>query len=84
MAQNVISIGLGNYLVVKRILAILAPSSAPVRRLKEEAKNAGRLVDASQGKKTRAFIITDSNHVVLSSISADTLVKRLDTIEGEE
>lgn len=85
MSNQVVNIGLGNYIVASRIVTIVAPHSSPMRRLKEEAKKDNRLIDASQGKKTRSFIITDSNHLILSSVSPDTITKRLDSMnEGED
>ena len=62
-----------------RIVTIVNPASSPMRRLREDARQAGRLVDATQGRKTRSIIITDSNHVILSSILADTLLARLES-----
>ncbi len=61
-------------------MAIVHPSSAPIKRLKEEARTEGHLIDATQGRKTRAILITDSNHVVLSAIQPETIVSRY---EGE-
>ncbi len=85
MANQVVKIGLGNFVLAQRVVAVVNPLSSPMRRLREEAKNEGRLIDATQGKKTRSFIITDSNHLILSSNSPETLMQRLDTInEGDE
>ena len=75
--DKLLSIGFGNYLVAKRIVCIVNPSSQPMRRLREDARNTQRLVDATQGRKTRSILVTDSNHVILSAIQADTLLKRL-------
>lgn len=60
------------------MLAIVNPSSAPMKRLREEAREAGRLVDATQGRRTRSIIITDSGHVVLSAIQAETMSQRFE------
>ncbi|HPI98697.1 MAG TPA: DUF370 domain-containing protein [Synergistales bacterium] len=79
-----VHIGFGNMLVTERIIAIIHPSSAPIKRLKEEAKESGRLIDATQGRKTRAILITDSNHVVLSAIQPETIVHRFETEEDED
>ena len=67
-------------------MAIIHPSSAPIKRLKEEAKEAGRLIDATQGRKTRAILVTDSNHIVLSAIQPETIVHRFedDANDGDE
>ncbi len=63
-------------LVAERIVAIIHPSSAPIKRLKEEAREDRRLIDATQGRKTRAVLITDSNHVILSAVQTETLAQR--------
>jgi regulator of extracellular matrix RemA (YlzA/DUF370 family) len=75
-AQPLVNIGFGNYILASRVVAIVNPSSSPMRRLREDAKAEGRLVDASQGRKTRSILVTDSNHVILSAISADTIGQR--------
>ncbi len=75
--ETLISIGNGNFVIASRVVAILNPASSPMRRLREDAKNDSRLIDATQGKKTRAIIVLDSNHVLLSSVAADTMSKRL-------
>ncbi len=74
--QNLLNIGFGNYIVVTRIIGILNPNSSPMRRLREDARQEGRLVDATQGRKTRSLIITDSNHVFLSALQAETIGHR--------
>ena len=75
---KLLSVGLGNFVMPGRIVTIVNPASSPMRRLREDAKQAGRLVDATQGRKTRSIIITDSNHVILSSILAETLLTRIE------
>ena len=79
MGSRLINIGFGNTIVSDRIIAIVSPTSAPMKRLKDEAREAGRLVDATQGRRTRSIIITDSNHVVLSAIQAETIAQRYNT-----
>ena len=79
--QKLISVGYGNFVIAGRVVSIVTPASAPMRRLREDARQAGRLVDATQGRKTRSIIITDSNHVVLSAVLAETLVQRLGASE---
>ena len=79
--QKLISVGYGNFVIVERVVSIVNPASAPMRRLREDARLAGRLVDATQGRKTRSIFITDSNHVVLSAVLAETLVQRLGASE---
>jgi regulator of extracellular matrix RemA (YlzA/DUF370 family) len=67
--------------VADRIVAIINPSSSPIKRLKEEAREAGLLVDVTQGRKTRAILVMDSRHVVLSAIQPETITSRF---EGED
>lgn len=76
MSQKLINIGFGNVVVASRIVAILTPTSAPMKRLKEEARKIGKLLDATQGRKTRAIIITDSDHVILSAVQPVTVSQR--------
>lgn len=77
MEQTLLSIGYGSSVVAERIVAIVSPNSAPMKRLKDDAKEEKRLVDATHGKKTRAIIVMDSNHIVLSAFQAETLSQRL-------
>ncbi|MBI5180165.1 MAG: DUF370 domain-containing protein [Nitrospirae bacterium] len=77
--DRLISIGFGNVIASSRIVAILAPSSAPMKRLKDEARKQGKLIDATQGRKTRAIIITDSDHVILSGIQVETIAQRINS-----
>lgn len=76
MAPKLINIGFGNSIVSQRVISIVTPTSAPMKRLKDEAKESGRLIDATQGRRTRSIIITDSNHVILSAVQADTIAHR--------
>jgi regulator of extracellular matrix RemA (YlzA/DUF370 family) len=73
---KLVNIGFGNFVVADRIIAIVNPNSAPMKRLREEAKEAHRLIDATQGRKTRSIIITDSNHVILTAIQTETIAQR--------
>lgn len=63
--------------VVRRIVAIVNPASAPMKRLKDEAKQARKLVDATNGRRTRSIIVTDSDHIILSAIQTETIAQRL-------
>ena len=74
-----INIGFGNLVAAERIVAITSPDSAPIKRLVQDAKDAGRIIDASCGRRTRAVIITDSDHIILSAIQTETLSNRLDS-----
>ncbi len=78
---KLLNIGFGNSLVSTRVVAIVNPGSSPMRRLREDARSDNRLIDATQGRKTRSLIITDSNHVILSAIQTETIVQRLENIE---
>lgn len=80
--QRLLNIGFGNFVVTSRVISIVNASSSPMRRLREDARQEGRLIDASQGRKTRSIIVMDSNHVVLSAIQAETIGQRFST-EGE-
>ncbi|MGD9022276.1 MAG: DUF370 domain-containing protein [Deltaproteobacteria bacterium] len=79
MDTALLNIGFSNTVVTSRIVAIVTPGSAPMKRLKEEAKADKRLIDATQGRRTRSIVITDSNHVILSAIQADTISQRFVT-----
>jgi regulator of extracellular matrix RemA (YlzA/DUF370 family) len=69
-------VGYGNFVVAARVVAVVDPSSAPIKRLKDEAREGGRLVDATQGRRTRSVIITDSDHLILSAIQPETVAAR--------
>ena len=79
MDTALLNIGFGNTVVTNRIICIVTPGSAPMKRLKEDAKEGKRLIDATQGRRTRSIIITDSNHVILSAIQAETISQRFVT-----
>lgn len=74
--QRLVNLGFGNFVVAARVIAIVDPASAPMRRLREDARQENRLIDATQGRKTRAIVVTDSNHVILSAIQAETIGQR--------
>jgi extracellular matrix regulatory protein A len=76
MEPNLLNIGFGSTVVADRVVAIVAPNSAPMKRLKDEAKKNQRLIDATHGRRTRSIIVMDSNHVVLSAIQAETVSQR--------
>lgn len=71
-----INIGFGNVVSASRVTAIVSPGSSPMKRLREEASERGKLVDATQGRKTRAIIVTDSDHIILSALQVETLTQR--------
>lgn len=76
-----LNIGFGNIVAADRIIAIVSPNSAPVKRLKDEARDEKRLIDVTHGRKTRSVLITDSNHVILSAIQTETISQRLSTLK---
>ncbi len=73
-----INIGFGNMVAANRMVALVSPDSAPVKRLIQDAKDEGRTIDVTCGRRTRAVIITDSEHVILSAIQAETIANRLE------
>ena len=82
--MKLINVGFGNMVSASRIVAIASPDSAPVKRLVQDAKDEGRVIDVSCGRRTRAVIVTDSDHVILSAIVAETISNRLDDTVSEE
>ena len=79
-----INIGFGNMVSAGRIVAIASPDSAPIKRLVQDAKEDNRVIDVSCGRRTRSVIITDSEHVVLSAIQAETIINRLASDTAED
>ncbi len=83
--MTLINIGFGNLVSAERVVAITSPDSAPIKRLVQDAKEEGRVIDASCGRRTRAVIIMDSDHIVLSAIQTETLSNRLASdVEDDE
>ena len=76
--MKLINIGFGNVVSASRVIAVVSPESAPIKRIIQEARDANVLVDATYGRKTRAVIIVDSGHVILSAIQPETVAGRLD------
>jgi len=76
-SPRLLNIGYGNVVLASRVVAIVSPQSAPMRRLREEAAGRGKLIDATQGRRTRSILITDSDHVVLSAVNPETVAGRL-------
>ena len=84
MDNRLINIGFGNAVKISRILAVVNPGSSPIRKLKEEAKQAHRLIDVTEGRRTRGIIILDSGHLVLTSVQPETISQRLAALEREQ
>ena len=82
--MKLINIGFGNLVAAERVVAITSSDSAPIKRLVQDAKEEGRVIDASCGRRTRAVLIMDSDHVILSAIQTETLWNRLDQKVGED
>jgi hypothetical protein len=80
MERTLLNIGFGNTVVAERVVAIVAPNSSPMKRLKDEARDEKRLIDATHGRRTRSVIVMDSNHVVLSAIQSETISQRFATL----
>jgi len=81
-----VNIGFGNIVATSRILTVVSPESAPIKRIVQEAKDTARLIDVTCGRRTRSVIITDSDHVILSAIQTETISNRLngDTIDNSD
>lgn len=82
--MKLINIGFGNMVSASRIIAIVSPESAPIKRIIQDAKENGGLIDATYGRRTRAVIITDSDHVILSAIQPETVANRFDDSEEDD
>jgi len=74
--SKLISLGFSNVVVKDKIVAVVAPDAAPIKRLKDEARRNNKLIDATSGRRTRAVIITDSDHVILASVQTETIIQR--------
>ncbi len=79
--MKLVNIGFGNMISAERVVAVVSPESAPVKRMVQEAKDKGNLIDASHGRKTKAVLITDSDHIVLTYLPTDKIAEK---INGED
>ena len=82
--MKLINIGFGNMVSANRLVAIVSPESAPIKRIIADARERGSLIDATYGRRTRAVIITDSDHVILSAVQPETVANRLDDDDEAE
>ncbi|WP_298590011.1 extracellular matrix/biofilm regulator RemA [uncultured Selenomonas sp.] len=82
MDIKLINIGFGNIVSANRVVAIVSPESAPIKRIIQEARDGGRLIDATYGRRTRAVVIMDSDHVLLSAVQPETVAHRV--LESDE
>jgi regulator of extracellular matrix RemA (YlzA/DUF370 family) len=84
MAIRLINIGFGNIVSAERLIAIVSPESAPIKRVITEARQKGRLIDATYGRRTRAVVIMDSDHVILSAVQPETVAHRIVAKDNNE
>ncbi|MGI6357587.1 MAG: extracellular matrix/biofilm regulator RemA [Bacillota bacterium] len=84
MDIRLVNIGFGNIVSANRLVAIVSPESAPIKRIVQEARERGMLIDATYGRRTRAVIITDSDHLILSAVQPETVAHRLATKEAAD
>ncbi len=86
MDIKLVNIGFGNIVAANRIISIISPESAPIKRIIQEARDKGMLVDATYGRRTRAVVVTDSGHIILSAVQPETVANRLvaQTTDTEE
>jgi len=82
--MKLINIGFGSMVAPRRVLAIVAPDSAPIKRVVQEARDRGMLIDASYGRKTKAVILMDTDHVILSALTTDALAARWEDKQEEK
>ncbi|EEG29640.1 hypothetical protein CLOSTMETH_02653 [[Clostridium] methylpentosum DSM 5476] len=82
--MRLINIGFGNMVSANKLVAIVSPDSAPIKRIISDAKERGMLIDATYGRRTRAVVITDSDHVILSALQPETVANRLNDEEEED
>ena len=82
--MKLINIGFGNMVSANRLVAIVSPDSAPIKRIVQEARDRGVLIDATYGRRTRAVLITDSDHVILSAVLPETVAGRMEDEEVED
>ena len=80
--MKLINIGFGNVVAANRLVAVVSPDSAPIKRIVQESKQKGDLVDATYGRRCKAVLFTDSDHIILSAVSPETIANRID--EGDE
>lgn len=79
MNIKLVNIGFGNIVSANKIVAIVSPESAPIKRIIQEARERGMLIDATYGRRTRAVVVTDSDHIILSAVQPETVAHRLET-----
>lgn len=81
--MKLINIGFGNMVEAERLVAIVSPESSPIKRIIQDAREKGKLIDATHGRRTRAVIVTDSDHIVLTYLQCETVANRIDETQDE-
>ncbi len=81
--MKLVNIGFGNMVAATRLVAIVSPESAPIKRIVQEARDRGMLIDATYGRRTRAVIITDSDHIILAAVQPETVANRVNLRDAE-
>lgn len=88
LSHVLVNIGFGNVVAASKVVAIVTPGSAPMKRLRDEARKRGKLIDATEGRRTRSIIVTDSDHIILSALQTETITQRFmeekETLAGEK
>ena len=82
-SRVLLNIGYGNFVMASRVISIVSPSAAPMKRLRDLAAKVNKLVDATQGRRTRSIVVMDSDHVILSAINPETIASRFEAGEAE-
>ena len=82
--MRIVNIGFGNMISASRLITIVSPESAPIKRIIQEARDRGLLIDATYGRRTRAVVVTDSGHILLSAVQPETVANRLMATDVEE
>ena len=84
MDSRLVNVGFGNAVKINRILAVVNPGSSPIRKLKDEARKEKKLIDVTEGRRTRAIIVLDTGHLMLSSVQPETITQRLAQLAAEQ
>ncbi|MFC2032019.1 DUF370 domain-containing protein [Chloroflexota bacterium] len=84
MGVELVHVGFGNILVMSRVVAISSPNSAPTKRIVQERRNSGQLIDMTNGRRTKAVIFTDSGHIILAALAPETIAGRLQVEQSDE
>jgi len=84
MDYRLINIGFGNAVVAGRVIAVVNPKSSPMKKLRDEARDQKRLIDVTEGRRTRSILVTDSNHVILSAVQTETITTRFSAVSSAD